>query len=188
MSDGPYRSLPMKPRWRRAAKCAYEAAFSQEEIADALTRASHADFRAEVRSAFVAALSAIVAPSEPGLFADQAVSDLNALARTCSSPLEALLIGTVADAVEAGQFGAAALQQGVEDAISERLLRNYRQVEEHVRLDDSAQSARFVRSRLEAAHSEVGLARLAQAVLKTGAPLAPRNRAMNTGLDAGVEM
>lgn len=24
MSDGPYKSLPMKPRWRHAAKCAYK--------------------------------------------------------------------------------------------------------------------------------------------------------------------
>jgi hypothetical protein len=188
MSDGPYKSLPMKPRWRRAAKCAYKAAYSQEEVADALVRASHADFRAEVRSVLIGAISAIVAPSEPGLFADQAIADLKALARTCASPLESSLVNTAADAVASGQFGAAALQQAVEDALSERLLRNYRQVEEHVRLDDSASSARFVRARLEAAHRDVDVARLAQAALKTGAPLPRRNRAINTDIDAGVPM
>jgi hypothetical protein len=188
MSDGPYKSLPMKPRWRRAAKCAYQAAYSQEEIVEALTRASHADFRAEVRPALISAISAIIAPGEPGLFGDQAADDLKALGPTCASPLESSLVNIAADIVAVGQFGPAALQQAVEDALSERLLRNYRQVEEHVRLDDSARNARFVRARLEAAHGEVNLAQLAQAALKTGAALPRRNRASNTALDAGVPL
>ena len=188
MSDGPYRSLPMKPRWRRAAKCAYKAAYSQEEIADALTRASHADFRAEVRSALINTISAIVAPKEPDLFRNQAVSALKALVHTCASPLEASLVNIAADIVAAGQFGAAALQQAVEDTISERLLRNYRQVEEHVRLDDSASNAKFVRARLEAAHGNINLAQLAQSALKIGPALPRRNRAPNTDLDAGVSL
>jgi hypothetical protein len=188
MSDGPYRSLPMKPRWRRAAKCAYEAAFSQGEVTDALTRASHADFRAEVRPALITAISAIITPNEPGLFGDQAAADLRALGRTCASPLESSLVNTAVDVVAAGQFGPAALQQAVEDALSERLLRNYRQVEEHVRLDDSASSARFVRARLEAAHGDINLAHLAQSALKTGAALPRRNRALNTDIDAGVPL
>ena len=188
MSDGPYRSLPMKPRWRRAAKCAYQAAYSQDEVTDALTHASHADFRAEVRPALISAISAIVAPSEPGLFGDQAAADLKVLGRSCASPLESSLVITAADAVASGKLGAAALQQAVEDALSERLLRNYRQVEEHVRLGDSATRAKFVRARLEAAHRGVNLPQLAQAALKTGAALPRRSRTLNTDIDAGVPL
>ena len=61
MSDGPYKSLPMKPRWRHAAKCAYKEAFSQDEIVESVTRASHADWRAEVRQALVTSVTAVVA-------------------------------------------------------------------------------------------------------------------------------
>ncbi|MEH6758789.1 MAG: hypothetical protein V7676_14955 [Parasphingorhabdus sp.] len=189
MSDGPYKSLPMKPRWRRAAKCAYKEAYSPEEVVESVTRASHADWRSEVRQTFVSSVAAIVnSIGQQSLFADQILSDLGSLQRICASPMESTFVLTTMEAVRSGQSGAAAVQRAAEDALSDRLLSNYRQVEEHVRRDDGLQNARFVRSRFDAAHQQVDFQGLARALLRTGDPLPRRTRASNTDLDAGVPL
>ena len=189
MSDGPYKSLPMKPCWRHAAKCAYKEAFSQDEIVESVTRASHADWRAEVRQALVTSVTAVVAPfGQQALFADQVLSDLAALRRGCASPLEALFVRNAIDAVATGRTGGDAVQLAAEEALSDRLLCNYRQVEEHVRRDDSVRNAEFVRNRLESAHGRIDLSSLARAVLRTGKPLTRRTRARFTDLDDGVSL
>jgi hypothetical protein len=189
MSDGPYKSLPMKPRWRRVAKCVYQEAYSQDEIVECVTRASHADWRAEVRPSLLASVRAIVSgEGQQALFSDQIRGDLQVLQRSCASPMEASLVRNLVDAVQGGRFGNDAVQFAAEETLSDRLLCNYRQVEEHVRRDDSIANANFVRARFEAAHDRVDLALLAGAVLKTGAPLVRRARATFTGLDAGVPL
>lgn len=189
MSDGPYKSLPMKPRWRHAAKCVYKEAFSQDEIVESVTRASHADWRAEVRQTVVRSVTAVVAPSgQQALFTDQVLSDLAALRRDCASPLEASFVRNAIDAVATGRTGGDAVQFAAEEALSDRLLCNYRQVEEHVRRDDSVRNAEFVRRRFEAAHGQIDLSGLARAALKTGEPLPRRNRAQFTDLEAGVPL
>ena len=189
MSDGPYKSLPMKPAWRRAAKCAYKEAFSLDEIVESVTRASHADWRAEVRPALVTSVTAVVAPlGQQSLFADQVLSDLAALRRDCASPLEASFVRNAIDAVTTGRTGGDAVQVAAEEALSDRLLCNYRQVEEHVRRDDSVRNAQFVRDRFEAAHGQIDLSGLARAALKTGEPLTRRTGSQFTDLDAGVSL
>ena len=189
MSDGPYKSLPMKPCWRHAAKCAYKEAFSHSEIVESVTRASHADWRAEVRQTFVASVTAVVAPSSQGvLFADKVLLDLVALRRGCASPLEAAFVRSAIDAVETGRTGGDAIQFAAEAALSDRLLCNYRQVEEHVRRDDSVRNAGFVRNRFKVAHGQIDLSGLAQAALRMGVPLTRRTRAQFTDLDAGVPL
>lgn len=189
MSDGPYKSLPMKPRWRHAAKCAYTEAFSQDEIVESVIRASHADWRAEVRQALVTSVSAVVAPlGQQALFADLVLSDLTALRRGCASPLEASFIRNAIDAVSTGRFGGDVVQFAAEEALCDRLLCNYRQVEEHVRRDSSIRNAEIVRGRFETAHGQIDLHGLARAALRTGEPLTRRTRARFTDLDAGVPL
>lgn len=189
MSDGPYKSLPMKPRWRHAAKCAYKEAFTQEEIVESVTRASHADWRAEVRQTLVASVAAVVAPmGQQALFGDQIISDLAALRRGCASPLEASFVRNAIDAVATGHSGSDAVQFAAEEALSDRLLCNYRQVEEHVRRDDSIRNSEYVRNRFEAAHGQIDLSGLARAALRTGEPLVRLTRVQVTDLDAGVPL
>lgn len=189
MSDGPYKSLPMKPRWRHAAKCAYKEAFSQDEIVESVTRASHADWRAEVRQALVKSVTAVVAPlGQQALFADAVLSDLAALRRGCKSPLEASFVRNAIDAVATGRTGADTVQFAAQEALSDRLLCNYRQVEEHVHRDGSVRNAKFVRNRFEAAHGHIDLSGLARSALRTGEPLTRRTRTRFTDLDAGVQL
>jgi hypothetical protein len=66
----PYRSLPMPPRWKKAAKCAYLPSFTPREIADALERAAERDCRAELSAPFVGRVCALIMPNEPDLFRD----------------------------------------------------------------------------------------------------------------------
>lgn len=189
MSDGPYKSLPMKPRWKRAAKCAYKEAYSSDEVVESVTRASHADWRSEVRPSFVSSVISIVdAVGQRSLFADQTLSDLNGLQRACASPMESSFVLNAMDAVRSGQSGAAAVQRAAEGALSDRLLSSYRQVEEHVRRDDGVQNARIVRSRFEAAHQQVDFHGLARALLRTGDPLPRQNRFSHADLEAGVPL
>lgn len=189
MSDGPYKSLPMKPSWKRAAKCALKEAFSSDDIVESVTHASHADWRSEVRQSFVTSIAAIVNPSgQQALFQDQALADLDTLRCNSASPLEASFARNVADAVKTGRTGNDVVHLAAEAALSDRLLCNYRQVEEHVRRKDSDGNAEFVRSRLEAAHLIINLPALVQSALKTGHPLTRRSRTQFTSLDAGVSL
>jgi hypothetical protein len=177
----------MKPCWRHAAKCAYKEAFSHDEIVESVKRASHADWRAEVRQALVTSVIHVVAPfGQQALFADQILSDLTALRRGCASPLEASFVRSAIDAVTGGRTGGDAVQFAAEEALSDRLFCNYRQVEEHIRRDDSIRNAEFVRNRFETAHIKVDLSGLARAALRMGEPLARRARAQFNDLDAGV--
>ena len=91
------------------------------------------------------------------------------------------------DAVATGRTGSDAIHFAAEEALSDRLLCNYRQVEEHVRRDDSVRNAELVRNRFEAAHRQIDLSGLARAALGTGEPLT-RARAHFADLDAGVPL
>jgi hypothetical protein len=179
----------MKPRWKRAAKRAYTEAYSSEEIAESIMRACHADWRSEVLPALVGAITKIVAPSgQQPLFQDNMAQDLKKLRGLCVSPLAASFLECTIDAVGKGETGAGAVERAAQEAMTDRLLRNYRQVEEHLRRDDCNRSANFVRTRLEAAHSLLDIAGLASAAMKTGSPLSRRSRAAVSDLDAGVPL
>lgn len=189
MSDGPYRSLPMSPRWKLAAKCAYVQAFSSGDIADALHAATERDCRAELSSGFLRRVSSIIiGPDEPGLFRDLPTADLRAMHAQASSPMEASFLRNAIDALSAGCSPADALQQAAEGTVSDRLLAGFRQVEEHMFRAASNEHARAVRSRLEGAYREIDISAAARQVLRTAdAPQAPAV-ATYSGLDDGVPL
>ena len=187
MSDGPYRSLPMSPRWKQAAKRAYVSSFSAPEISEALQQAAERDCRAELSAGLVRHVSAlIIGPDEPGLFRDLPVAELNALHRECASTMEAGFVRNAIDAVQDGHTGQAALQKAAEDTVSDRLLAGYRQIEEHMHREASDHQARSIRSRLEDAHGGVDVTGVARMLLR--APDAPARTAtaVYSGLDDGV--
>lgn len=189
MSDGPYRSLPMPPRWKSAAKCAYLPSFAIREIADALEHAVERDCRAELSAPFVGRVSALViGPIEPTLFRDAPEAELNTMHREGASPMEAGFISNAVDALRDGYRGAEALQRAAENMVSDRLLAGFRQVEEHMQREVSDSRTRMVRSRLEAAHGQVDLSGIAQRVLRM--PDAPTRVSVLThgGLDDGVPL
>lgn len=189
MSDGPYRSLPMSPRWKRAAKRAYLSSFSAHEISEALQQAVERDCRAELSTGLVRRLSAlIIGPDEPGLFRDLPMADLNALHRECTSPMETGFVQNAIDALHDGHTGAAALQKAAENTVSDRLIAGYRQIEEHMHREASDHRVRSTRSRLEDAHGGIDVAGVARMLLRASDAPARTVTVVYSGLDDGVPL
>lgn len=189
MSDGPYRSLPMSPKWKQAAERAYLSSFSTPEISEALQQAAERDCRAELSSGLVRRVTAlIIGPDEPGLFRDLPTADLNALHRNCSSTMEHGLVNNAIDALQDGLRGWAALQRAAEASVSDRLLAGSRQIEEHMHREAPDHRARATRSRLEEAHGGVDVSGVARMLLR--APDAPARTitVVYSGLDDGVPL
>lgn len=189
MSDGPYRSLPMSPKWKQAAKRAYLASFSVSEISEALQQAAERDCRAELSAKLVRRVTAlIIGPDEPGLFRDLPTADLDALHGECSSTMEHTLVNNAVDALRDGLCGRAALERAAEASVSDRMLAGGRQIEEHMHREASDHRARATRSRLEEAHGGVDVTGLARRLLRV--PDAPARTATVAypGLDDGVPL
>lgn len=187
MSDGPYRSLPMPPRWKQAAKRAYLSSFSTPEISEALQQALERDCRAELSIGLVRRVTAlIIGPDAPGLFYDLPTAELNALHRECSSTMEHGLVSNAIDALQDGLRGQAALQSAAEASVSDRILAGSRQIEEHIHREASDHQARATRSRLQGAYAGVKMSSIARMLLR--APDAPvrTTTVVYSGLDDGV--
>lgn len=189
MSDGPYRSLPMSPKWKQAAKRAYLLSFSTPEISEALQQALERDCRAELSAGLVRRVTALITgPDTPVLFRDLPTADLNALHRECSSTMEHGLVSNAIDALQDGLRGQDALQRAAEASVSDRMLAGSRQIEEHIHREASDHRARATRSRLEEAYGGVQMFGVARMLLR--APDAPMRTTNVTysGLDDGVPL
>jgi len=186
VSDGPYKTLPMKPRWKTAAKFAYVQAFSVSEIAEALHRAADLDCRGEMSARFINEITGIVR-ARLGLFVDQQLADLDAMHRRCASTVEASFLRNVIDALVDGHQGNDALNRAAEYTVSDRLLAGYRQVEEHMHREASDERSRAVRLRLEEAHRQIEISTIAQNLLRAGAAPLKAASAVYASVDDGVE-
>ncbi len=78
MSDGPHRSLPMKPKWRNVAERAYNGAFRVDEISAAMMPALHGDCQDEMSPRFLGQLRNICEQQETLLFKDNIPARLEA--------------------------------------------------------------------------------------------------------------
>ena len=145
MSDGPYESLQMRKKWKAAAKCAHQEAFSEDDVANAVWAALHDDFQRELPSDFLKAIGDIFCIGEQGqLLSDQFEVELNAI-RTGIAPnglVEAILDHAELAAAE-GLIGEKAMLQCIKDAAKEYGGQCARQIEEH-----------YLREAREAIHHE----------------------------------
>jgi hypothetical protein len=189
MSDGPYRALPMSPKWKQAAKRAYLSSFSTREISEALQQAAERDCRAELSAGLVRRVTALViGPDEPGLFRDLPTPDLSALHRECSSTMEHGLVDNAIEALRHGLHGQAALQRAAEATVSDRILAGSRQIEEHMHREASDHRARATRSRLVEAHGGVDVSGVARMLLRAPDAPARTTTVIYSGLDDGVTL
>ena len=79
MSDGPHRSLKMRPGWKKVAEFADKRAFALEEISNAVIPALGEDWRADVPDPVVRGICKILGDQQDTLFADHKVTGLEAL-------------------------------------------------------------------------------------------------------------
>ena len=187
MSDGPHRTLPMRPSWRKLAERADNDSFTAEQVAEAVCPALASDWRTEVSDATLRAVATCVGDSpQLGLFASQA--ELIRLRAQCGSPMAALLVDAACDAVADGLVGREAVEKAVADALSERALRGSRQVEEHYLRNGSNRRATKVRSRLNACAGAAGIAALASSIAQGTSTARQFKPTKHDGLDQGVAL
>src|SRR6185436_5483040 len=70
MSDGPHRSLPMKPKWRSVAERAYNRTFELDEFSTAMMPALAKDCHDEMTSRFIDSVRGLCEQQETLLFKD----------------------------------------------------------------------------------------------------------------------
>ena len=126
MSDGPYKSLPMRKAWRDVAERAQKEAFSLEERTDGMCAALHDDFKRDVGKAALKAISSILVETEQGsLFADQAGAEMEAIRNSQrSTGFRDSIIEHTQVALHQGFTGEAALIEGLNRAVEEHYHRD----------------------------------------------------------------
>jgi hypothetical protein len=188
MSDGPYKTLKMSPKWRALAKVAGNAAHSAAEVAEAVPAALVADWR-KIGQPFLRQMRAALGDDDRGmLFSGVAKQEVARLRAQATNPMEALLADNAMDVLRDGHRGAAAFEEATAATIAERADRGLRQVEEHYRREASQGKAADIRARLNDSVEAANLRGLASA-LATG--VSTRDLTGSTdrsGLDEGVSL
>ena len=156
MSDGPYRSLPMRKAWRDVAERAHKDAFTLEERADGMCVALHDDLKRDVGKDALNAIGAVLLDSEQGnLLMGHPEAELEAV-RSDFRPTGFLdsIIEHTQVVLRQGMKGEAALIEGLNRAAIEQARANNRAVEEHYHRDTptakGAEKAVSVRQNLDA--------------------------------------
>lgn len=187
MSDGPHRSLPLRHAWKQLAKRADRWAFENQDVVDAVCSALERDCALELPREFMRQLDSACAEEGPSLFARSLPDDLDELRRAAAG--RGTLGNAIADfatqALLDGLSGADAVRQALRDALTDRLLRNARQIEEHYHREASSRRGSDIRARLERAIAATPVNVLAERLtLRPPSPKAvPPKR---DGLDDGV--
>lgn len=188
MSDGPHKSLPMRPGWKKFAERADKAAFEPDQVAEAAIPALEDDWQEEVAPHIGALRNVLGDDSQPSLFGAQNTAELEQLTRL--NPGNSLWRGVVdgvAQAVAEGHAGPDALLKGVTEALLDRGARRVRQVEEHyLRRTGDDNRAVNVRTRMEDGVARAPVEGMARRVLGLDSGNASDQPQKLQGLDDGV--
>lgn len=180
MSDGPHRSLPLRPHWRTLARRAAKAAHSPAEVGEALPVA----LKREILGAPIKAIRAIMGADT--LFPSLRVEQLEALRRKHPGSAPAnLAIDCAVAAVASGVTGAAGTHMALSAAFADTMHSALRSIEEHYQREASPRSSSYVRQRLDAARHDVDCGALAREVLTGETP--PRRNTVNLPARSGVD-
>jgi hypothetical protein len=183
MSDGPHKSLPMRPGWKRLAECADNRAFAPDEVSRALIPALEQDCRQEIPTSFLDALQNTYGT----LFNERLSEQLEALRPATGHGLGRCVLDHALRRAANGETGIDASVKAVTDALVDRATRGTRQVEEHYCRESTNNRARDVRARLEEAVGSATVEGLARRLLKLD-PGPPSSGIKQQGLDDGVKL
>ncbi|WP_374308972.1 hypothetical protein [Methylocella sp.] len=180
MSDGPHRSLPLRPHWRTLARRAAKAAHSPDEVAEALPFA----LKRELLQAPLKKIREILCGDT--LFPSIRIEQLESIRgkHTGSAPAQ-LAIDCAIAAVANGATGEAGAQAAVSAALADTMHSALRATEEHYQREASPRSSSYVRQRLDAARQKVDCSALARELLSGNAP--PKREAINLPTRKGVD-
>jgi hypothetical protein len=165
MSDGPHRSLPMRRHWRDLAERAAKAAYSADEVCDALPYALQKD----LREAPLSAIRNILSGGQGSLFIRDEIERLETVREANTrSAASNVVIDCAIQAVSEGLTGDAAYRVALESACDERVRSAFRSVEEHYHRETNAPSVRYVRDRLDAARQQCDFKSIASEFMSGG--------------------
>lgn len=187
MSDGPYKSLPMAPWWKKVARAAENSAHSQEELRSLLVEAAAREMRRSLPCQLVREVLNALESSASDLFGDPK-SALAQLEDSAAGPMARMFMDAVArqftrDVRDPG----AAVSQAIVETAAEGVLCGLRQVEEHYRREAKPNSAGGVRNRLFEALDSADFSSL-KVDRNTGGVESSRHVTRRSGLDDGVDV
>jgi hypothetical protein len=186
MSDGPHRSLPMRPGWKKVAEYAANEVFASQDVCDVVMAALEWDWRRDISPAFIGCIQDVLDGTT--LFGEdrlQALEDLHPSTAGCE--MGNTLLDHVVYAVSDGKLGDAALQEAVIRTLTDWSSRCTRQVEEHYLRKSSAATTKDVGSRIKEAIQKAPFTALASRLLNPKSMPALR-LAKHDGLDDGVPL
>jgi hypothetical protein len=150
MSDGPHRSLPMRPRWKRVAECGDNDAFAPDEVSRALLPALEQDCRDEISPQFINSFRELY----QSLFKDHLVEELEALRPTAGCGIGGAVLDYAIQLAANDEEDFDAPTKAMTNALIDRAAKGARQVEEHYCRESTAPRGQGVRSRIEQAISD----------------------------------
>ncbi|MEP6827312.1 MAG: hypothetical protein ABJA10_04495 [Aestuariivirga sp.] len=191
MSDGPHKSLNMRPGWKKLAERADLAAFEPEQVADQLMPALRDDWIEDGCDELVRRIRELVGDTrQASLQDDNKAGELESARRELSAGhgLKRLVLDSVIQAFDTGRDGSDALQQGIHSAVTELAARGARQVEEHYIRKSNEERATNVRTRINEAIERAPIGDFARraAGLQSQIPLAKTQKQQT--LDDGVSL
>lgn len=183
MSDGPHKSLPMRRPWRDLSERAAKAAFSPDQVREALPHA----LKQEFLGAPVKAVQDILGGGpQSSLFPAERVRQLEALRQaTYGSPAAKNLIDCAVEAVNEGRTGEVATNSAIANALDEYTRSAFRSVEEHYQREAGSRDAGFVRDRLTAARRSCDYDALAAEIASGSRPRAGAALPKQSDIDDG---
>lgn len=182
MSDGPHRSLPMRPHWKTTAQRAANLAHTAAEVCETLSQA----LKKDILEAPIAAVRDIM--NSDTLFASMRIEQLEALrARHPRSAAANSLIDCAVEAASAGATGEAGTAAVVTAALEDIARAPLRGIDEHYQREAGARASRNVRTRLEEASGKLDCGNIARELLAPARPPSRRTVEMprQTGIDDG---
>lgn len=187
MSDGPYKSLPMAPWWKKVAQAAENSAHSPEELREVLKEAAARDIRKALPSSLVREVLSALESSAADLFGDpQAV--ISGIDDKVIGPVARMFMDAVArQCVRDGLDAEAAVNNAIMETAADGALCGVRQVEEHYRREAKPVSSDAVRNRLHEARCSADFSDL-QVDRNTGSVESPGHVIRRSGLDDGVDL
>ncbi len=184
MSDGPHRSLPMRPGWKKVAEYADNENFAREQVRDAVEAAVEQDWRKDVSRALISSIREVLGGTT--LFSEDTHRSIEDLRQTVSgSAMGNALLDHLACAISGGMTGDAALREAVVNTSIDQSARCARQVEEHYLRKSTVDNTQDVRHRIEEAIQCTGFFSLADGIIEPVSRHVPAVQ-KEDGVDDGV--
>ena len=185
MSDGPWRSLPLRPHWKQVAKRAENGAYSLEETFEARDAA----LLKEAKELPLEAVLSVVLDGQGVLLGPDLDGKLEEIGRGHpGSALVQTFISCLRNQLAGGSSGREMVESAVSDTLRECALDHFRAIQEHYYRKSQSPTV-DVRHRLESAYRACDFRELAsRLVAPSGSSASPPRPAKRSGLDDGPRL